>query len=37
MSHLQMTYDNELKIRKEIKDKINNHPVILRKHAMVVE
>ena len=36
-SHLHNTYEIELKARKDIKDKLNNHPSILKKHAMVVE
>lgn len=37
LSHLFNTYDCEFKLRKEIKDKINSHPLVLKKHAMVVE
>ena len=37
MNHLLNTYDNECKVRKEVKDKINVNPEILKKHKMVVE
>jgi hypothetical protein len=30
-----MTYENEIKLRNDIKNKLNNHPAILKKHALV--
>ena len=32
-----MTYENEVRSRKEIKDKINKDPSVLKNYAMVVE
>ena len=37
MNHLFSTFENEMKVRKEVKDKLNNHPSVLRKHNIVVE
>ena len=37
VNHLFNTFDNEVKVRKDVKEKINNHPKILKKHKMVVE
>ena len=31
-----MTYENEIKCRKDIRDRLNCHPQILKKHKMVV-
>jgi hypothetical protein len=35
MEHLLNTFENEVKGRKVVKDKINNHPDILKKHLLV--
>ena len=37
VDHLYNKYLNETKIRKEVKDKTNNHPNVLRKHNLVVD
>ena len=36
ISHLHNTFDAETRQRKEVKDRINNHPKILLKHNLVV-
>lgn len=36
IDHLLNTFENEVKGRKVVKDKINNHPDILKKHDLVV-
>lgn len=34
--HMVRTFVVEQKLRKEVKDKINNHPGIMKKHSFVV-
>ena len=36
-NHLKMTFDNEEKGRRDIKDRLNNHPDVLKKYDLVVE
>ena len=35
VDHLLNTYQCECRLRKEVKDRINNHPDTLKKHKLV--